>query len=451
VACAVIALAAVVAPAAAQSSGAPDTGASVPTTTAPRARASTIEEQLRVAYDEAAAEERAALDVYKASLEKTQQLDEQITALDADLVRTAAEVEVARTRLARAQRELADGEQRLREVRRLLAEEKARLDRKAVSAYISGNGRNAQLEVVLGASGLRELESTQAYSAAIVDDQLDSVQKVKRLDAEATALRDRLASAERDVRASRDAIAAKEAQLAATRAEVAGLRDAQAAETARQQELLAAIRAKKQGYLDRLRSLERESDGIASLLRMAQFLQLPVLDPPKLRTPLDRPVKVESPFGMRVHPIFQETRMHTGADLDGAQGDLVRAARAGLVVGASTMDGYGNVVVVDHGDQIATVYAHLSAFDVRFGDRVEAGQPIGRVGSTGYSTGPHLHLELRVSGAPVDPMPQLDVRSCEALLASTSEADQALLRNRTECVPPTTVTLAPSAAPSPRR
>jgi murein DD-endopeptidase MepM/ murein hydrolase activator NlpD len=448
----VVGLAAVVVPAAAQSSGAPaGSGAAAPPTSTAPGRASTIEEQLRVAYDEAVAEELATLDLYKASLEKIQQFDEQIGALDAELERTAAELEVARTRLAEAQRELADGEQRLREVRRLLGEEKGRLDRKAVSAYISGTNSSAPLEAVLGSSELREVESTRAYSAAIVDDQLDSVQKVKRLDAEATALRDRLASAERAVRATRDAITADEARLTAKRTEAAGLRDAQATETARRQELLAAIRAKKQSYLDRLRALERESDGIALLLRMAQFLQLPVLDVPQLRTPLDRPVKVESPFGMRVHPIFQETRMHTGVDLDGIQGDPVRAVRAGLVVGASTMDGYGDVVVVDHGDRIATVYAHLSGIAVRFGDRVDAGQIIGQLGSTGYSTGPHLHLELRVSGAPVDPVPQLDLRSCDALLASSNDADRALLRNRTECVPPTTVSLAPASAPTTRR
>lgn len=382
------------------------------------------------------------LDAYKASLAETMRLDEEIAALDTDLERTAVALEDARSRLSRAQVALGDGEARLREVRRLLAIEKASLDRKAVSAYIAGNSRQSQLEIVLAASELRELESTQAYSSAITDDQLDTVARVKRLDAEATALRDELARAEADIRGSRDAIARHEADLSAKRAQVAALRAQQEAETARQHELLVKIRAKKQGYLDRLRALERESDGIASVLRAAQAGQTPVIEVPTLRTPLDKPLSLSSPFGMRLHPIFQEQRMHTGADLNGASGDRVRAVKAGVVMAASTMDGYGNVVVIDHGDQIATVYAHLSAFDVRFGDTVEVGQLIGRVGSTGYSTGPHLHLELRVSGAPVDPMPHVDPRSCAALFASNTEADVSLLRNRKECVPPTTTTAA---------
>lgn len=464
--CAVVGLAAVIGPAGAQAvdgRGAPARSvaaqvASPPTTAPPpttsRPRAASIEEQLRDAYDDAVAEEREALDVYKVSLEKTQYLDERIVALDAELVRVTAELESARTRLAAAQVELGLGEQRLREVQAELVVEKGSLNRKAVSAYVGGDSRQAQLEMVLGASELRELESSQAYSAAIVDDQLDSVQRVKRLEAGVLVLRDRLATQERTIRGARDTIATEEANLAKARTEVGELREAQAAETERQKVLLAQIRAKKQGYLDRIRALERESDGIASVLRAAQAAQQPVLDIPTLRTPLDRPLRLESPFGMRVHPIFQELRMHAGADLDGATGDPVRTSRAGVVMLAGTQDGYGGVVVVDHGDQIATVYAHLSVVGVRFGDVLQLGDVVGRVGSTGYSTGPHLHFELRVSGAPVDPMPHVDARSCEALFASTTPADLALLANRTECVRPATPApaLAPaSSAPPPTR
>jgi murein DD-endopeptidase MepM/ murein hydrolase activator NlpD len=219
----------------------------------------------------------------------------------------------------------------------------------------------------------------------------------------------------------------------------------------------------KQSYRQRLTAIERESDGISLILRTAQASQSPVLQLPMVRTPLERPVTLESAFGMRRHPIFGEMRMHTGADLNGVMGQPIRAAAAGIVVLAASQDGYGNVVVLDHGNQIATAYAHMSKFSVKTGDVVARGQIIGAVGATGYATGPHLHFEYRVSGGPIDPMPHIDFDeplpgSCEALARSKDPADAALLRIRPECpqppttvAPPTTVVPPTTTTQSPNR
>lgn len=97
-------------------------------------------------------------------------------------------------------------------------------------------------------------------------------------------------------------------------------------------------------------------------------------------------------------------RMHTGLDFPAPEGTPVLAARTGRVTVVRWMDGYGNVVAIKHDLGVSTMYAHLSAFLVEEGQRVAVGQPVGRVGSTGEATGPHLHFEVRVRGAAVDPL-----------------------------------------------
>jgi murein DD-endopeptidase MepM/ murein hydrolase activator NlpD len=117
-----------------------------------------------------------------------------------------------------------------------------------------------------------------------------------------------------------------------------------------------------------------------------------------------------SPFGWRVHPILRDWRLHTGQDLGAAQGTPVAAVAAGRVVTAGPNGGYGNVVIVQHDGGVQSYYAHLSQIVVPPGARVRAGQLVGRVGSTGLSTAPHLHLEIRRSGQPIDPAAFLRAR-----------------------------------------
>lgn len=121
--------------------------------------------------------------------------------------------------------------------------------------------------------------------------------------------------------------------------------------------------------------------------------------------PLMKPVPgaVTSPFGYRIHPIFGTRKLHTGWDLNAGGGEPIVAAADGVVVSAGTRGGYGNATVIDHGGSLATLYAHQSSMAVSAGQQVERGQVIGYVGCTGYCTGAHLHFEVRVNGAPVDP------------------------------------------------
>ncbi|MFT5563505.1 MAG: murein DD-endopeptidase MepM/ murein hydrolase activator NlpD [Myxococcota bacterium] len=113
---------------------------------------------------------------------------------------------------------------------------------------------------------------------------------------------------------------------------------------------------------------------------------------------------VSSSFGPRVHPITGKHRDHDGLDIAAPTGTSVRAITDGTVVRAEDAGGYGLLVEVDHGNGVITRYAHLSSIDVEVGQRLGVGGHLGAVGSTGRSTGPHLHVEVRVDGEPLDPV-----------------------------------------------
>ena len=120
--------------------------------------------------------------------------------------------------------------------------------------------------------------------------------------------------------------------------------------------------------------------------------------------------KITSSFGTRVHPVFKTKMVHTGIDIDGNRGDAIGAAAAGEVLFTGWLRGYGQIVILDHGGDLTTVYAHLSRISVAEGNRVKVGQTVGLVGDTGVATGPHLHFEVRVNGDAKDPMRYLGGR-----------------------------------------
>ncbi|HTV38717.1 MAG TPA: peptidoglycan DD-metalloendopeptidase family protein [Xanthobacteraceae bacterium] len=122
-----------------------------------------------------------------------------------------------------------------------------------------------------------------------------------------------------------------------------------------------------------------------------------------LRKPLAGDLEMTSPFGVRIDPFVHQPSMHTGMDFRGNVGDPIYATAAGRVTKAGWDGGYGQMVEIDHGEGLATRYGHMSQIDVTVGERVRAGQMIGRIGTTGRSTGPHLHYETRVNGEPVNP------------------------------------------------
>ena len=125
-------------------------------------------------------------------------------------------------------------------------------------------------------------------------------------------------------------------------------------------------------------------------------------------------------FGERMDPFSGEGAFHTGVDISSQYGDAVRASADGVVIEADERAGYGRLVVVDHGFGVTTCYGHLSSFNVMVGEQIRRGDTIGNVGVSGRSTGPHVHYEVRINGAPVNPMRYLRQASAAP---STSAAD----------------------------
>jgi len=122
-----------------------------------------------------------------------------------------------------------------------------------------------------------------------------------------------------------------------------------------------------------------------------------------VRKPIDGELDLQSGFGVRIDPFLGRPAMHTGLDLHGETGDVVHATADGTVTAAGWSGGYGRMVDIDHGNGLSTRYGHLSSIDVRVGQSIRTGQIIGKVGSTGRSTGPHLHYETRLRGEAIDP------------------------------------------------
>lgn len=141
--------------------------------------------------------------------------------------------------------------------------------------------------------------------------------------------------------------------------------------------------------LARMSALERALDGVPQIMPAADQ-------------------RITSTFGYRSDPFTRRSAMHGGIDFKGAVGSPIYAAAHGRVIYAGRKGGYGNFVEVDHGNGLTTRYAHLSRIDVKVGQAIDAGETLGGLGSTGRSTGPHLHFEVRINGRAVNPRPFLE-------------------------------------------
>ncbi len=114
---------------------------------------------------------------------------------------------------------------------------------------------------------------------------------------------------------------------------------------------------------------------------------------------------ITSPYGMRLHPVIKSYRNHSGMDIGAPMGSYAIAANDGVVTKSMYSNSYGNMIMIDHGGGVTTLYAHGSELIARVGDKVKRGDAIMKVGSTGWSTGPHLHFEIRINGQTIDPYP----------------------------------------------
>ncbi|MEB3297985.1 MAG: peptidoglycan DD-metalloendopeptidase family protein [Candidatus Sericytochromatia bacterium] len=170
-----------------------------------------------------------------------------------------------------------------------------------------------------------------------------------------------------------------------------------------QADLVNRIRSERAAWEAAEEQLERTSRELESFIRrmLAAQRSRPRLGTGRFVWPAKG--RITSPYGRRVHPVYRVARPHHGIDFGGRIGSPVFAADTGVVLFSGWYGGYGKVIILDHGASLATLYGHLSGIEVSAGTKVNRGQVIGRIGSTGLSTGPHLHFEVRRNGSPVNP------------------------------------------------
>lgn len=179
-----------------------------------------------------------------------------------------------------------------------------------------------------------------------------------------------------------------------------------ATEVAEMENLSAAEEAELEGLIrERQRQLEAAREAARRAAGIAGIIPPPTSGGGQFAWPVSG--TITSPFGWRSNPFGGSPDFHPGLDIAAPMGTTVTAAASGTVILAQWYGGYGNFIMIDHGNGVASGYGHLSAIYVSNGQQVQKGQAIGAVGSTGHSTGPHLHFEVRVNGKTVDPAPRL--------------------------------------------
>ncbi len=358
-------------------------------------------QQLQDQIGEASAQEAAALQELFAISARKAEIDARVAELDAQV--TAAEAKLAPL-VAESERLLARTVELQAEIDATQAElvaAQAEFDESAAEMYRSAR-TGAAYDIVL-ASRPDEIGRQDKYLDHVSEKRRRIVKRVQRLrnqlEVKSQQLAEEKAKADRateEAQAARDEIASLRSQIEPARAEAA---QQQAAE----QSAIEDIQARKTEFESELAALQAASDSISARLRALGS------GPGAPGSCQARPVPgpITSGFGPRMHPILGYSRMHSGADMSAGSGTPIQSCRAGTVVIAGGQGGYGNTVVVDHGGGMATLYAHQSSLNTSVGASVAAGDVIGYVGSTGMSTGPHLHFEVRLSGNPVDPAPYL--------------------------------------------
>ncbi|NLP43478.1 MAG: peptidoglycan DD-metalloendopeptidase family protein [Peptococcaceae bacterium] len=309
-----------------------------------------------------------------------QQLTQQVTAAELDLQKKEKAYADAQQRVIIIQAEVAEKQQELDNRQEAL--------RKRVKAVYE-DGQVNYLEVLFQSTDISDFLSRLEYLGYLVENDQNILA---------------------DIRVQKEELDKKEIELVAKMEEAAKLK----IEAEKAKEYLAATKSQKEIAL-----LENKKDQEALLIQIEKLekdskeLEAKIRELQKQNSGINGSVSIwptpgyqyiTSPYGYRIHPITKQRRLHTGADIGAPHGAKIISAGAGIVIYSGWYGAYGNAVIIDHGNGISTLYGHMSSRAVATNAAVVPGQVIGYVGSTGWSTGPHLHFEVRQDGVPVNPM-----------------------------------------------
>lgn len=316
-------------------------------------------------------------------------VSEQLRTIQGDLDGALAEYNAIQAKLSRTEEQIEVNTEIMKKAEKNLAERSGILNKRMRDVY--KNGQVSYLDVLFGANDFGDFTTRMELLKRVLNQDIVLISKVK---------------------AERELILQKKAELEQDKAAILELKQA----AAEKKKLIETRKDEREAVLDSAinekdtadrayKELMETSRRIEQMIRNSKPGGKGAEATGALVWPYDGPIT--SPFGWRTHPIFGTQTFHTGIDIGADHGDPVVAADGGVVIYADWMGGYGKAVIIDHGGGISTLYAHNSQLLVSEGQRVQKGQTISLIGTTGYSTGPHLHFEVRQNGSPTNPMSYL--------------------------------------------
>lgn len=288
----------------------------------------------------------------------------------------------------KAQQEVALSEKELKERQKELDNRRDVLRRRVREIY--QEGQISYLEILFQSENLSDFITRLEYFNRLVsNDQkiLTDIAKEKALIEEKT----------KELQARRDQAATLQAQAAQAKADLDGKKQ-------QQQVALNNNKKAQEDIFDQIDKMQADSNAIAAQIRKLTANSSGKVHGTISTYPLPGYREISDSYGWRIHPITKQKSLHTGTDIPAPTGTQVHAAGAGVVIMAGWYGAYGNAVIIDHGGGYTSLYGHNSRLAVSVGDTVKAGDIISYVGSTGWSTGAHLHFEVRVNGEPTDPL-----------------------------------------------
>ena len=345
-----------------------------------RDQLSSLEEQ-KAAVQETIAELTKQADDVQATRDALQkEIDltkQEIATVEQYIARLQDQIDVKTTELEAAEEALAQKEEEFAQTVRTTYEQ----------------GEISYLEVLLNSSSFSDLLSRMEIVTSLMDYNQQVVEEYTAAKEDIEQKRDDLQNTQDEQKDYQENLNYKVDDLAASEAEQAAL-----------QESIEAYKAESEAEYDRIASeMQEVSDQIAALSAQAAANGSVPMGDGTLIWPTPSCTTNSSAYGWRIHPIYGTRKFHAGEDIPAGYGAEILAAASGTVITAGWVSGYGNYTVIDHGGGMMTAYGHQSSFAVSVGQTVTQGQVIGYVGSTGNSTGPHLHFEVYINGATVDP------------------------------------------------